>query len=256
MRIRYSVLALSILAVLSSGCATIVIPNKCDPFEKFNRIIFKFNDTVDTYALNPVAKGYQKIVPKLVRESVTNFFSNINDIYIAANNLMQFRISDATSDIMRVIINTLFGFGGLFDVATQAKLPKHTTDFGVTISRYGIPSGPYLVLPLLGPSMMRDYVGLIFGYAINPLSYLHPKNLSWIAYGLNFVNIRASFLSTSKILDWIALDKYSFIRSAYLQNRQTLVNYACESDKFCDKSEVDTLPKYDLLSEDNDPVSH
>lgn len=251
MRIRYVVLVLSITAALNSGCTTMEIRNKDDPFESFNRMIFEFNDRVDVYALKPIAKGYQKIAPKLVRDSITNFFSNIGDVYIAANNLMQLRILDATSDIMRILINTLFGIGGLFDVATQAKLPKHTTDFGITIGSYGIPSGPYLVLPLLGPSMIGDYADLIFAYISNPLSYLHSNNLVWISYGLNFVNTRANLLELSNTLDKVTLDKYSFIRNAYLQRRQNLVN--CAQHKavdLCDGSVLDTLPKYDLSFED------
>lgn len=149
MRLRNAGLTVAAVAALS-GCATVQTPTKGDPFESFNRTIYKFNDTVDTYALKPVAQGYQWAVPQPVRSSVTNFFSNIGDVYIAANNLVQLRIADGVGDIMRVVINTVFGVGGLFDVATVAKLPKHSNDFGITLGHYGVPSGPYVVLPFLG----------------------------------------------------------------------------------------------------------
>ncbi len=167
-------------------------PTKDDPFESYNRTIFTINDTVDQYALKPVAKGYVWAVPEPVRNSVTNFFSNIGDVYIAVNNLLQLKIADGVSDIMRVAINTVFGVGGLFDVASAAKLPKHVGDFGMTMGHYGVPSGPYLVLPLLGQSTVRDTVGLVPDYFGNPLSYVHPDSVSWALYGVNLVNTRES----------------------------------------------------------------
>lgn len=224
-RIRHAALAAAAVAALS-GCATVQTPTKGDPLEGFNRTMYKFNDTVDTYALKPVAKGYQYVVPQPVRDSVTNFFSNIGDVYIAANNLVQLRIADGVGDLMRVVINTVFGVGGLFDVATIAKLPKHTADFGITMGRYGVPSGPYLVLPLLGPSTLRDAAGLGVDYVGNPLTYVKPDSVSWGLYGVNLVNTRANLLGAGDVLDAAALDKYSFVRNAYLQRRQMLINNA------------------------------
>lgn len=224
-RIRHAALAMAAVAALS-GCATVQTPTKGDPLEGFNRSMYKFNDTVDTYALKPVAKGYQYVVPQPVRDSVTNFFSNIGDVYIAANNIVQLRIADGVGDIMRVVINTVFGVGGLFDVATIAKLPKHTADFGITMGRYGVPSGPYLVLPLLGPSTLRDTAGLGVDYVGNPLTYVKPDGLSWGLFGVNLVNTRANLLGAGDVLDAAALDKYSFVRNAYLQRRQMLISNA------------------------------
>jgi phospholipid-binding lipoprotein MlaA len=167
-----------------------------------------------------VAQGYVKVTPQPVRNSVTNFFSNIGDVYIAANNLLQLKIADGVSDIMRVAINTVFGVGGLFDIATIAKLPKHNADLGLTLGHYGVPPGPYLVLPLLGPSTVRDAVGSLGNYYVNPLSYINPAAVTWGLYGLNVVNVRANLLGASDLLDSAALDKYSFVRNAYLQRRQ------------------------------------
>ncbi|CAM2161599.1 phospholipid-binding lipoprotein MlaA [Burkholderia latens] len=242
-RIRHAALAVAAVAALS-GCATVQTPTKGDPLEGFNRTMYKFNDTVDTYALKPVAKGYQYVVPQPVRDSVTNFFSNIGDVYIAANNIVQLRIADGVGDIMRVVINTVFGVGGLFDVATIAKLPKHTADFGITMGRYGMPSGPYLVLPLLGPSTLRDTAGLGVDYVGNPLTYVKPDGLSWGLFGVNLVNTRANLLGAGDVLDAAALDKYSFVRNAYLQRRQMLIDNA--RGEASTTSGNDALPKYDL----------
>jgi phospholipid-binding lipoprotein MlaA len=215
--------AVAIAATALAGCASVQTPTPGDPLESFNRGVFKFNDTVDTYALKPVAKGYQRVVPEPVRKSVTNFFSNIGDVYIAANELVQLKIADGVGDIMRVTINTLFGVGGLFDVATAANLPKHASDFGITLGHYGVPSGPYLVLPLLGPSTVRDAGGLVVDYLGNPLSYVEPSAVSWALYGVNLINTRANLLTTTDVLAAAAIDKYSFYRSAYLQRRRFLI---------------------------------
>ncbi|KIG08332.1 MlaA family lipoprotein [Caballeronia concitans] len=213
----------SAAVVTLAGCATVTTPTKGDPFESYNRTMFTINDKVDQVALKPVAKAYVWAVPEPVRNSVTNFFSNIGDVYIAANNLLQLKIADGVSDIMRVTINTLFGVGGLFDVATVAKLPKHAGDFGLTLGHYGVPPGPYVVLPLLGPSTVRDTSGLVVDYFGNPLSYVSPDSVSWALYGVNLVNVRANLLGATDVLADAALDKYSFVRNAYLQRRQYLI---------------------------------
>src|SRR6266702_995156 len=136
---------LTVVVAALAGCTTVQTPTKGDPLEGFNRTIFTVNDKLDQYALKPVAKGYVWATPQPVRDSVTNFFSNIGDVYIAANNLLQLKIADGVSDIMRIVINTIFGVGGLFDVATLAKLPKHDNDLGLTLGHYGVPPGPYLL---------------------------------------------------------------------------------------------------------------
>ena len=234
---RAKSVSLAVAAVFTmAGCATVTTPTPGDPLEGLNRTVFKFNDTVDTYALKPAAKGYQYVVPQPVRSSVTNFFSNIGDVYIAANELLQMKVADGVGDIMRVVINTLFGVGGLFDVATVAKLPKHAADFGTTLGHYGVPPGPYLVLPLLGPSTLRDATGLIVDYYGNPLTYVQPSSVSWALYGVNLVNARANLLTTTDVLSAAAIDKYSFYRDAYLQRRKFLIS---------DGDSTAALPNYD-----------
>ncbi|PRX26338.1 phospholipid-binding lipoprotein MlaA [Paraburkholderia sp. BL18I3N2] len=236
---------LAVAAALLAGCTTVQTPTPGDPLEGLNRTIFTVNDKLDQYALKPVAKGYVFITPQPVRDSVTNFFSNIGDVYIAANNLLQLKITDGVEDIMRIVINTVFGVGGLFDVATLAKLPKHDNDLGLTLGHYGVPAGPYLVLPLFGPSTVRDAVGSIGNYYVNPLSYIHPDGLSWALYGLNIVNTRANLLSAGDVLEGAALDKYSFVRSAYLQRRQYLLSDGKQSQALPNYGDEAPLPKYD-----------
>ena len=235
----------ALAAATLAGCTTVQTPTKGDPLEGLNRTIFTVNDKLDQYALKPVAKGYVWATPQPVRDSVTNFFSNIGDVYIAANNLLQLKITDGVEDIMRIVINTTFGVGGLFDVATLAKLPKHDNDLGLTLGHYGVPAGPYLVLPLFGPSTVRDAVGSIGNYYVNPLSYIHPDGLSWALYGLNVVNTRANLLSASDVLEGAALDKYSFVRNAYLQRRQYLLSDGKQTQSLPNYGEEAPLPKYE-----------
>jgi phospholipid-binding lipoprotein MlaA len=242
--LAFPVARLAVVATLLAGCTTVQTPTKGDPLEGLNRTMFTVNDKIDQYALKPVAKGYVWATPQPVRDSVTNFFSNIGDVYIAANNLLQLKITDGVEDIMRIVINTVFGVGGLFDVATLAKLPKHDNDLGLTLGHYGVPAGPYLVLPLFGPSTVRDAVGSIGNYYVNPLSYIHPDGLSWALYGLNVVNTRANLLSASDVLEGAALDKYSFVRNAYLQRRQYLLSDSKQAQGLPNYGDEAPLPNY------------
>jgi phospholipid-binding lipoprotein MlaA len=240
-----------VAAALLAGCTTVETPTKGDPFEGLNRTVFTVNDKIDQYALKPVAKGYVWATPQPVRDSVTNFFSNIGDVYIAANNLLQLKITDGVQDIMRIVINTVFGVGGLFDVATLAKLPKHENDLGLTLGHYGVPPGPYLVLPLFGPSTVRDAIGSVGNYYVNPLSYIDPPGLSWALYGLNVVNTRANLLNASDVLEGAALDKYSFVRNAYLQRRQYLLSDGRRRPSALPNYDDEApLPKYDDVDTD------
>jgi phospholipid-binding lipoprotein MlaA len=243
--IRMRAVTIGVAALALAACSTVQTPSKDDPWEGFNRTVYTFNDKVDQYALKPVAQGYVKVTPQPVRDSVTNFFSNIGDVYNAANNFLQLKIADGVSDIMRIVINTVFGVGGLFDVATLAKLPKHNQDFGLTLGHYGVPAGPYLVLPLFGPSTVRDGIGLVPNYFINPLTYVDPAALSWGLYGLNVVSIRANLLGASDLLEGAAIDRYSFIRNAYLQRRRYLLSDGRTSNDLPDYGEGAPLPKYD-----------
>ncbi|MGF6958717.1 MlaA family lipoprotein [Paraburkholderia youngii] len=217
MKLRNAALALT-AAGLISGCATAPDRKPGDPFEPVNRAIFTFNDGVDRYIAVPVAKGYQKVTPQPLRTAVSNFFSNLGDLTNAANALLQLKITDATEDIMRFAFNSVFGIGGLLDWATPAGLPKHHQDFGLTLGHWGIPSGPYLVLPLFGPSTVRDSMGLVVDVKFNPLNYVEPATRNPL-YVLQFVSTRSDLLGATSLLEQAALDKYSFVRDAYVQQR-------------------------------------
>jgi len=218
MKLRNATLALT-AAGLISGCATAPDRKPGDPFEPVNRAIFNFNDGVDRYIAVPVAKGYQKVTPQPLRTAVSNFFSNLGDLTNAANALLQLKITDATEDIMRFAFNSVFGIGGLLDWATPAGLPKHHQDFGLTLGHWGIPSGPYLVLPLFGPSTVRDSMGLVVDVKFNPLNYMEPATRNPL-YVLQFVSTRSDLLGATDLLQQAALDKYSFVRDAYTQQRR------------------------------------
>lgn len=214
--------AASLTLLVTSGCATGPDRKPGDPFEPANRAIFTFNDALDTHIAQPIAKGYQKVTPQPLRQAITNFFSNIGDVSNFANDVLQLKITDATEDLMRLAMNTTFGLGGLIDFATPAGLPKHHQDFGLTMGHYGVPAGPYLVLPLFGPSSVRDGIGMGVETKFNILNYIEPavRNPMYVA---QFVSARADLLGATDLLQQAALDKYSFVRDAYRQQRQSLI---------------------------------
>jgi phospholipid-binding lipoprotein MlaA len=221
MKMRTTALAL-LVAGVATGCATGPDRKPGDPLEPVNRQIFKFNDAIDRAVAQPVARGYQKVTPQPVRQAISNFFSNLGDLGNAANNLLQLKITDATEDIMRFAMNTTFGIGGLLDFATPAGLPKHHEDFGLTLGRWGVPSGPYLVLPLFGPSSIRDSTGYVVDFRFNLIHYMEPavRNPMYIA---QFISARSDLLGASDLLQAAALDKYSFVRDAYTQQRASML---------------------------------
>jgi len=235
MQLRNAALTLA-AAGLISGCATAPDRKPGDPFEPVNRAVFNFNDGLDRYVAVPVAKGYQKVTPQPLRTAVSNFFSNLGDLSNAANALLQLNVTDATEDIMRFAMNSVFGLGGLLDFATPAGLPKHHQDFGLTLGHWGIPSGPYLVLPLFGPSTVRDSMGLIVDVKFNPLNYMEPAVRNPL-YVLQFVSVRSDLLGATDLLQQAALDKYSFVRDAYTQQRRARLRGTSDNNA--------PLPNYD-----------
>jgi phospholipid-binding lipoprotein MlaA len=208
------------LAVLG-GCASTGNPR--DPFEPLNRGIYHFNDGVDTVLLKPAAEVYRGVLPQFVRTGVSNFYSNINDVIVALNNLLQAKFLNAVSDVGRIVVNTTAGVLGVLDVATHIGLEKHDEDFGQTLGYWGIGPGPYLVIPLLGPSSVRDAIGRFVDFKTDPITYVDPSRDRNILWGVRFVNRRSELLETSKILETAALDPYEFLRDAYLQRRRSLV---------------------------------
>ncbi|MEN7528965.1 MULTISPECIES: VacJ family lipoprotein [unclassified Cupriavidus] len=216
-------IAASVAAFALAGCATGPQANPADPLEPFNRGVSTFNDNLDRYALKPVAEGYQNVVPSPVRTAVGNFFSNISDVYSAGNNLLQGKPTRAMEDTMRVAINSVLGIGGLIDIATPAGLPKYKEDFGQTLGVWGVPTGPYLVLPLFGPSSVRDASGMVVDRFMDPTFYISPWTASLAVSGVRVVDGRAQLLGASNLIEAAALDKYSFLRDSYLQRRQYLI---------------------------------
>ncbi|MBT8764781.1 MlaA family lipoprotein [Metapseudomonas boanensis] len=188
-----------------------------DPWEGVNRAIFRFNDTLDIYALKPVAKGYQAVTPQFLEDGVHNIFGNIGDVRNLANDLFQAKFHAAGVDTSRLIFNTSFGLLGFFDVATKMGLQRNDEDFGQTLGYWGVSSGPYVVLPLLGPSTVRDAGGKIPDTFASPYRYIDHVPTRNVTRAVDVVDTRANLLSAEKM---ITGDKYIFIRNAFLQNRE------------------------------------
>jgi len=211
-------LALSLAAL--GGCATTARSNPVDPFEPFNRHVTDFNDGLDRVLLKPTATMYREKVPPLVRTGVANFFNNLGDAWSAVNALLQFRLKDAEENIARFHLNTMFGVFGIFDVASDLNIERHREDFGQTLGRWGVPAGPYIVLPLFGPSTLRDTAALPIDRRYDLVSYVDPTGTRTALYTLRVVDQRSNLLRVSNVLEEAALDRYSFIRDAYLQRRR------------------------------------
>ncbi len=215
------IVALITLVFVLSGCASPY--NRKDPLEPLNRKIYKFNDTVDKAVVKPVAKGYETVVPQGIRIMIGNFFSNLNDVVVTINDLLQLKGRQAFSDAGRVFINSTIGFAGLVDVAGPSGYPKHNEDFGQTLGYWGVASGPYLVLPFLGPSTFRDGVGTVVDWQYYPLYRTTDVARRNSLIALQGVDTRASLLQSENILMQAALDPYTFLRDAYLQHRNSEV---------------------------------
>jgi phospholipid-binding lipoprotein MlaA len=229
---RYKFLALMLLGFVLMGCAS--VQNRADPLESMNRAVFAFNEKFDDFIYEPVARGYRAVTPDPLEMIIGNVFSNFSDVVITANALLQLKFDTAAASAARVLINTTFGLFGIIDLASDISavsdinINKRNEDFGQTLGRYGIGPGPYLVLPFLGPSTVRDTVGLAVDssffhpiWSIYPdfdfLTVRFPTSMGWA------VDTRAQMLYTDKTLEEAALDKYEFVRDAYLQRRKSLV---------------------------------
>lgn len=213
---------LLLVSLALAGCAS-TSNNPKDPLESFNRSVYYFNDTVDSAVVKPVAHGYNAVVPGPVKLMISNFFSNLNDITVAINNLLQLKITKAASDCGRVVINSTVGLFGIIDIATPVGLKKHNEDFGQTLGYWGVGSGPYLMLPFLGPSSIRDGIGLATDSTTDVVWRIDPVNVrNWTAT-TRAVDTRADLLDKEKVLDAAAVDRYAFIRDSYLQRRRSLV---------------------------------
>ena len=226
-----SLFAASVMALLS-GCATVQTTDSRDPWQGWNRGVQSFNDDVDDYVMKPVAKGYNWIMPNFANKGVTNFFSNLDDIGVSANDLLQGKFRQSGLDGARFLVNTTAGVAGFVDVGTMIDLPKHNEDFDQTLGVWGVPTGPYVVLPFFGPSSPRGIVGLVGDAAMNPITYTgFYINPTWVGSAisvgsgaLRVIDARSDLLGMEKIATEAALDRYQFFRDAYLSNRNYLVN--------------------------------
>lgn len=218
-RLLFSVMLLLAFA----GCATGPNANPTDPLEPMNRSIYKFNDAVDGAVLKPMANGYKAVVPSPVRQGVTNFFSNIGDVWSMINHALQFEIVNAGKTAVRLGINTIFGIGGIFDLATDAGIEPPKADLGQTLGKWGVPSGPYVVIPILGPSSVRDGTGTVTATYYDPVNRVSDNATRNVLTVTRIVDIRTQLLNATDAVDAIALDKYSFIRDVYLKRRQNMI---------------------------------
>ncbi len=220
-----------LLGAATSGCAGLGRADAAndtenhDPFESYNRSIHNFNQDFDRAVATPVAQTYQDVMPNWADKGVTNFFGNLDDVLVLANDLLQLKFQQAASDTARIFFNTTIGLLGFIDVASHMDLPKHNEDFGQTLGYWGVPSGPYFVLPFLGPSSIRDTAGMSVDYAyfdpvVQNVQHVNSRSALFLT---DFVDTRADYLSASRLLESAALDPYIFVREAYLQRRQYYV---------------------------------
>ena len=213
-----------------SGCATTAATDPRDPWESMNRGTQNFNDSMDEYVLEPAARGYVWLMPSFVSTGISNFFSNIRDIKVTINDFLQFKLKQGAMDTGRFVVNTTAGIAGFIDVADMIGLPKHNEDFGQTLGFWGVPSGPYLVLPFFGPSTVRGTTGRVGDAAMNPLTYtflfsdsVAASLASFGLYTIDVIDRRASVLGLEKVAEEGG-DPYEFYRDSYLQRREYLIN--------------------------------
>jgi phospholipid-binding lipoprotein MlaA len=214
---------LALAALALGGCASLGGDDPRDPLEGWNRGVYKFNDKLDEYVARPVATGYRRAIPGEIRDRVRNFFGNIGDVFTGVNNFLQGKFADGANDWARVAFNTTIGILGIHDVATDMGYEKHDEDFGQTFGRWGAPSGPYLVLPVLGSSTVRDGLGKTLDIYTDPINETEPFGVRWGVAALRLTQTRADLLDASRILEEAALDRYTFQRDAYLQRRRSLI---------------------------------
>lgn len=220
-RLAKPAVAIMASVCIMTGCAT---KNPNDPFENYNRVMFNVNEAFDHTAFKPLAMLYDTVMPDFAQTMVTNFFGNINDVWYAFNNLLQGEGDKGLTDVARVMVNSLFGLGGVIDVASNLNMPKYRADFGQTLGVWGMEAGPYVVLPLIGPSTLRDTIALPAEWYGDAWSYVDNVRLRNAGLVVRAVNYRAALLDASSLVDDAALDKYEFMRDAYLQRRYKQVH--------------------------------
>jgi phospholipid-binding lipoprotein MlaA len=222
---------------LISGCASGPTANPTDPLEPFNRKMFALNEGVDEAVLKPVAKGYRAVTPQPIRAGVSNFFDNLEDLWSGVNSVLQLRPQNAAENFMRFGVNTVFGLGGVLNVANEMGIERHSEDLGKTLGRWGVPSGPFIVMPLFGPSTLRDSTTILLENKYDPVAQINDVRTRNSLTALRLVDTRTGLLRLGEMLDEAALDKYSFTRDAFLQRRRADI-YRPGQDKDDDKAEA------------------
>jgi phospholipid-binding lipoprotein MlaA len=239
-----------VLVLLCAGCATVPSgkPDPRDPWERFNRTSFAVNDALDRAALKPVAKAYKKVTPRFVRTGINNFFSNLDNVSTVINDLLQGKGKQAGRDSARFLMNTTLGLGGLFDPASAAGFERNDEDFGQTLGKWGVKSGPYVMLPVLGPSTLRDSIARVPERYADPTQYLEDDSTRYIITGIGVIDMRAGLLDLDAQIEK-SYDKYAFIRNAWLQRREYQVtdgnieDPALELEEGMEEPSADTMPE-------------
>lgn len=218
---QFSVFLMTAMFLVLTGCATTEdYRDPRDPIEGFNRAMYDFNDALDRAIIKPLAEGYKAVVPAPVDKGISNFFSNLADVGSAINNLLQFKLQHAVSDVGRVLVNTTIGILGFMDVASNMNMEKRGEDFGQTLGAWGVGPGPYIVLPVLGPTSGRGIFGMVVDWYTDPVRYVKPNHWRNSLIVLRGIDKRADLLGASRVLEEAALDPYEFSRDAYLQKRR------------------------------------
>lgn len=226
---------LALFVLCATGCATVPVgnPDPRDPWEKFNRSMYAFNDSLDRAIAKPVAKGYKKVTPRIIRTGISNVITNLDQVSTIVNALLQGKVKQAGNDSARFLLNTTLGLGGLFDPASAAGLDLNDEDFGQTLGKWGVKSGPYLMLPFLGPSTVRDSFARIPDQFTYPVNYLEDDSTRLLIRAVDFIDLRAGLLELDAQIER-SYDSYAFIRNAWLQRREFLVRDGDVADQSSD----------------------
>ena len=219
------IISIFLISILLFGCATTASFDERDPLENFNRGVYSFNQTMDEIVFNPISKLYKAITPNIIEKGVSNFFSNLGDLSVIANQILQLKFDKAASDASRVLINSTIGLLGFFDVSSEIGLPKHNEDFGQTLAQWGFKSGPYIVVPFFGPATLRDLSSLVIDKgALNPMFYIEDDMTKAGLLTLNYVDFKSRFSNKNDLIGAASLDEYEFIKNAYFEKRAYEIN--------------------------------
>ena len=238
---RCSVPMIAAVVLVLQGCASVKAADPRDPWESMNRSVYQFNDAVDAVAIKPAAEIYTKVLPSFVRTGIHNFLGNLSDVWSMANSAMQLKGQATAETFMRINVNTFFGLGGLLDVASEMRLEKRKEDFGQTLGYWGVKPGPYLVLPLLGPSTLRDTLATPVDFKGNPSEMFTDEATRNSLSVTRILDVRSGLLQTVDVIKAASLDPYTFVRDGYLQKRKNDIH--------------DGNPPSDFDYGDSDPAS-